>query len=392
MKNRKASQQKPSTGDMRKTEAPASNWATYLASTTAQNASSRGITYLDMLATPLTDVNSLSHLDPNTLALSIDNKTPSTSDWEIISSHFTKVQKLYVSTGVLEEWLDNNFPLHWPLDLLVLSGAATTEVTTPAILEGRIEHMVFYYCHNLQWQGLENWESLADVLPFVDVGETEEKWALKLENWTPRKFQNRMLKHYVQSRPQLEGKLMPTKTKTLEILGNNAISMFIGFCLECFPVAAGLESVTLSSGDNNDVGGWIDDAPEEVLFATFLMVLEKLKVSRLSVGERLLTSRDGLETPLLKNFLRFLPSKLEEFHFRGPVGLAQYVDEWVEALGDKKVLPALKKMSFVLDRTKDGEELDEKAQQDARLAAGKLRAAVATRGVLVQDFEDPWNF
>lgn len=391
MKNTQNIQPKTSKGGTTKSDSPPSNWATYLASTTAQNASSHSFTYLDMLANPLINVNSVSHLDPTSPVLYIDNNTPSNEDWQIIGSHFTKVQKLKVSTGVTEEWTDGNFPLHWPLDLLVLSGAATAAVTTPAIIEGRVEHLVSYQCHNLQWYGLENWESLEDMLPFVDVGETEEKWVLKLENWTPRKFQNRMLKHYVQSRPQLEGKLMPTKTKTLEIIGNNAISMFIGFCLQCFPVAAGLENVTLYSGDNNDVGGWTD-APEEVLFATFLLALEKLKVLRLSVGEGLLSSKDGLETPLLKNVLRFLPPKLEDFHFRGPARLAPFVEEWAESFKDEKVLPSLKKMSFVLGRTKDGEEVDEKAQEDARLASEKLRAAVATRGVVVADFQDPWDF
>ncbi|KAK3953732.1 hypothetical protein QBC32DRAFT_338028 [Pseudoneurospora amorphoporcata] len=70
----------------------------------------------------------------------------------------------------------------------------------------------------------------------------------------------------------------------------------------------------------------------------FLLSLEKLKVLRLSVGERLLSLENGLETPLLKMLWRFLPPKLEEFHFRGPVGLATYLEGWVEAIGDQKFL------------------------------------------------------
>ncbi|KAK3352046.1 hypothetical protein B0H65DRAFT_507352 [Neurospora tetraspora] len=276
-----------------------SELATHLASTTAQNASSRGIPHLDMLATPLVDVKSLFHLDPNSPILYIDNNTPCNEDWHIIGSHFAKVQKLHVSYG---------------------------------------------FCHNLKWYSLENWESLEDFLPFVDIGETEER-------------RNRMLKHYA----GVGRELNPTKTKTLEIIGDNAIIMFIGFCLQCFPAAAGLEKVTLQSADYNDMGEWAnDDAPEEVFFATFLLVLEKLKVLRLSVGERLLSSLDGLEVALLRMLWRFLPRKLEELHFRGPVGLAPFLEGWIEAFGDGKFLPSLKWMSL--------------------LECEKLREAAAARG------------
>ena len=392
MKNAKSSHDKTSKEDS-KTTSPPSNWATYLASTTAENASSRGITHLDMFATPVVDANSLSHLDPNSIILHLNNEIPTNEQWDILSSYFNKVQKLYVSTGPVENWNDGSFPLAWPLDVLVVAGPASAEVLTPAIIEGHIEHLAFYLCHNLKWYGLENWESLEDLLPFINIGETEEERVSALETWTPRRLQNRMLKHYVQARPELEGKLPPTKTRTLEIIGNNAIDMFIGFCLQCFPAAARLESVTLCSDDYGDVGDWAnEDAPEEVFFATFLLVLEKLKVLRLSVGKRLLSSDDGLKTPLLKMLWRFLPPKLEEFHFRGPVGLAPLLGEWIEAFGDDKFLPALRKMSFRLDRAKEGEEVDEKARDDARLACNKLREAAVARGIAVEEFEDSWEF
>ena len=395
MRNPKHSHNKTSKDVPKKSTSSPSNWATHLASTTAENASSRGITYLNLLATPVVAVNSLSHLDPDSTILYIDKLTPTNEQWDTLSSYFTKVQKLYVSSGPAEDWNDTSFPLAWPLDVLVVAGPASAEVLTPAIIEGRVEHLAFYLCHNLKWYGLENWESLEDLLPFVNIGEAEEKWVLRLNGWTPRKLQNGMLKQYLHARPELKGKLPPTKTKTFEIIGNNAIGMLVGFCLQCFPVAAGLESVTLRSNDYGGVGGWTngnEDAPEEVFFATFLLTMEKLKVLRLDVGERLLTSENGLEMPLLKNMWRFLPPKLEQLHFRGPVGMASHVEEWVEAFRDQKFLPELKRVSFVLDRAKDGEKVDMEALHQARDACEKLRDVLAARGVVVEEFPDSWEF
>ncbi|KAL2136944.1 hypothetical protein VTI74DRAFT_11126 [Chaetomium olivicolor] len=92
----------------------------------------------------------LADVDPKTEVLHIDADTLINGERDIVARHFTNVRFFKVTAGWCEDRDDANFRLNWPLEMLVITDAAGQLVTTPAILEGRIPYLVYYYAASMR--------------------------------------------------------------------------------------------------------------------------------------------------------------------------------------------------------------------------------------------------
>lgn len=88
-----------------------------------------------------------------TSTLHIKDDAPTASQFSLISSAFPNVKQLYIQTGIFERWNNDGFPSHstWPLELLVISDACGEVITAESVINGEIEHLVFYLTHNLKF-------------------------------------------------------------------------------------------------------------------------------------------------------------------------------------------------------------------------------------------------
>ncbi|MCJ1350872.1 MAG: hypothetical protein MMC33_000853 [Icmadophila ericetorum] len=110
--------------------------------------------------------------------LTVDNDTPSNSEWDLLGSHFTSVKDLHIDAGWNEKWNDEKLPLHWPLDRLVISSSIADVCRSPWIQEGRVRHLVLALTSGLGFEGptVEELQQAHD-----EKIKSEEKKAQKLE-------------------------------------------------------------------------------------------------------------------------------------------------------------------------------------------------------------------
>ncbi|KAK3326830.1 hypothetical protein B0H66DRAFT_551774 [Apodospora peruviana] len=354
------------------------------------------ITIIDLTSSDSLETQ-LSTADKHAKNLHLTGDAPTAEQWSALGAHFASVQNLHVQTGYREHWNDVNFPLNWPLELLVISDACGEVVWTPAVAEGRVPHVVFY---------------LTSGLRFDDGWDAEDKEG---DEWLVNKKSGKPFWRSSSGGVQ-------SATKKLEIIENDAIETLVRLAVAHPHVVMGLESLTLRTLDGCDMMALPDD-----ILTKMLPHLTNLKSLKLSVAHYILfpSRRDGeavdeeeiidleaeearwheAEAPL--SIHQALPPNLEELEFQGPVSLTPFLGEWVSAFKRADFLPKLRKVAFVLDHPggegggfvlgdeeeddDDGDVVPEKDLAAAKAAVKKLLDVLAARGVEVRDeISDPW--
>ncbi|KAL2021849.1 hypothetical protein VTK56DRAFT_6623 [Thermocarpiscus australiensis] len=357
----------------------------------------------------------LAQINPKTEILHIAGDTPSNDEWVQLGRHLTNLRALKVETGWDECWVDHNFPLTWPLKLLVIASACGERISTPAVLEGRIEHLVLLLTCGLRFEGPRTSELMKNAEPISTIPREKAPWAAKIENamsqatgeqpaeikvysvlhewmkWLDNKYGGKKTQFW----SGCEG-VPPSRMKKLEIVGNDAITMLSYMALARFHLLTGLESLTIHSTFGNDM----KVVPPANYFLVYLQVLLNLKELRLTLGSETVSRLFKRAAAGTQAFLHeCLPPNLETLYFRGPVTTASQLDHFTAALADNNFLPLLKHISIVLDlpdmessETK-GSKLKEAPLEELKTAkrtCRRLLNAAARRGVIVEDYHDPW--
>ncbi|KAH8888097.1 hypothetical protein GQ53DRAFT_749364 [Thozetella sp. PMI_491] len=318
-------------------------------------------------------------LDRDAVVLEIDGDTPTDEEWRALEGHFRCVRKLNVNSGFEERWIDESFPLTWPLELLVVSSATAELVTTPAIVEGRVEHLVLELTCGLTFEA----SSTADLVT--------------LSNHLEEQGEDETIGEELDEILRIAPNKPTSRLKTLEILENDAIETFARLTFAHPNIVLGLEHLNLRSTMGFDMTALARDLP--------LMILPRmknLKCLKLSMGNSWRGTEKneqdggeaGGEKDLLASLHKRLPRNLETFHFRGPTALAQGLEGWVSAFKDLNFLPSLKGMSFVLDLGADTSSPDEVREEDleaARAACRNLLDVASARGIEVLQFNETWG-
>lgn len=180
--------------------------------------------------------------------------------------------------------------------------------------------------------------------------------------------------------------------KRLDILGNDALEMLSYKALAKFHLLAALESLTLHSTYGNDLSNVPADLP-----GTFFLGLVGLKKLQITLGATTVASlrKASHGQPFLHTHL---PPNLEVLYFRGPVSMVPDLDVFAAAFADHTFLPALQRISLVLDLPEKGrygkmkDEVPLVQLNRAKEACTKLlQAAVDARSALVKEFQEPWS-
>ena len=376
----------------------------------------------------------MARIDPKTEVLHLMGAVPTNDQWEALGQHFTNVRFLQVESGWEEDWVDAEFPLHWPLELLMIVDAGGERVTTPAILEGRIKHLVLFYTCGLRFEGpvIDDLMKDAELLKFIprqkttpDAAESENPGAADAAHATNGAPQPQVEEPATTAPPELkdtepdglkvysvphewhkwiydkyakqdlvlslepkEGD-PPSAMESLQILGNDALQMFSYMALANFHLLYSLSSLTLDSPSSNDLTHIPPNIP---LIA--LPELQRLKHLKLTLGSPVYATL--LEIFDNEPFLHaVLPPNIETLHLRGSVAMAPHLDAFAAAFEHAEFLPNLKRICLVLDRPDKDSESQKEASLEELRAAHKackkvLNAASAARGAVVEEWTEPW--
>ena len=356
----------------------------------------------------------MAEIDRDTDVLHITGDVPTNDQWEALEQHFTKVRFLKVATGWDEEWIDAKFPLNWPLELLIIADATSERITTPAILEGRINHLVFLFACGLRFEGPSVKDLIKDAKPLdilprpnksdaesqaegvtpkeadaaaQSVKEPEVPDGIKLysvdhewSKWIHNKYEGKEIVF-----PIDHGEDPPSAMKTLDILGNDALQMLTYIALAKFHLLASLKNLTIYSSDN-------DLSIVPALFVQFFAGLVQLKHFKITLtGAAYTRVLEETGEPFLH---AILPPTLETLHLRGPVSAAPHLDELVAAFADPKFLPNLKRISVLLDMPDTESEYPNEASLEqlraAHEACKKVLDVAVGRGAVAEAFKEPW--
>jgi hypothetical protein len=352
----------------------------------------------------------LAAVDPKTETLHITGAVPNNDQWEALGRHFTNVRFLKVGAGWDEDWIDDKFPLNWPLELLLVSDAGGERVTTPAIMEGRIKNLVLFYACELRFEGPVTEELMkgAEQLHFIPHkkatpdAQFEQQGATTQESsgtepagakvfsdphevnkWVYNKYAGRSI---VLDPHRKVGP--PSAMTSLQILGNDAFQMLTFMAVAKFHLIASIKQLALDSRGGEDLVHF----PPGLFLAVLpgLAELEHLKITFGSAAyATLLEGAEG--QPFLH---AALPANIETLHFRGPVSMVPHLDAFAAAFASNDFLPNLRRISFVLDQPdKSSDSPDEPSLDQLREAHARCREvldAAAARGVLVDEFREPW--
>lgn len=356
----------------------------------------------------------MTSIDSKTDILRITGDMPSNDEWEALSKRFDNIRFLKLAAGWDEAWVDDKFPLNWPLELLLVTDAGAELITTPAIMEGRIKHLVLLFTAGLRFEGPTTKELMknADVLGVIPRkkapdaeqpqagGEPSEAAAPESEEkpdgikvysvphewhkWVYDKYANKPITFNPDPFPRTP----PSAMKHLSILGNDALQMLTGMALAKLHLLTPLDSLTLYSTSKNDM---VHFPPGFFLFV--LPNLPNLKTLKLTLGSPMYAAL--LEAAGSLPFLHVvLPPNIETLQFRGPVSMVPQLDEFAADLGNEKFLPRLRRISLVLDLPDEGSECAKEPSLEelraAHGACGKLLDVAAKRGVEVEEFREPW--
>lgn len=373
--------------------------------------------------------------------LKIDEDTPSNTEWSLLGSHFTGIKNLEMNSGFNENLNDENMPLHWPLERLLINSAGAEVFRSPFVLQGRVKHLILLLTCGLRFEGPTTAELYRANKEALARGEKERQY-VTLHEGTPkeRKIELTFLPDLVlqymkekytkpdgdlevnedrvsmspsephpkeksesasasinqQVKPQPE-EVTPDLTK-LEILENDAIDTFSRMTLALPHVIEHVSTVNIRSTHNLDF-----HFTTEEMFSEIVPQLTELKTLVLSVGE--VFENDSFLPELYKQF----PPNISTLRFRGPISLArsdQWTD-WMTSFASTDFLPNLKRLSFVLDlhyETPNGSEsgksscftrrklakAPDEMLREGQEACKRLYTAVGQREVIVEPFHDEW--
>jgi hypothetical protein len=356
-------------------------------------------------------------IDSKTEILHITEDVPSNDQWEALGKHFDNVRFLKVAAGWDESWIDDKFPLNWPLELLVITDAVGERITTPAIMEGRVKHLVLLFTSGLRFEGPTTKELMkdAEVLHVIPrkpkAPDTEQSQAegelseaaaepegkpegIKVysvpHEWHKWVYDNYAHKTEILLSLEPPQDTPPSAMKHLSILGNDALEMLTGIGLAKYYLLTSLDSLSLYSTSKNDL---MHIPPN--FFLAFFPGLTNLKTLKLTLGSSMYAALLEAAGTSTQPFLHaYLPPNIETLHFRGPVSMVPHLDEFVGAFGSEDFLPRLKRISFVLDFPDEGLDSPKEPSLDglraAHAACRKVLDAAAKRGVVVEGFREPW--
>lgn len=359
-------------------------------------------------------------------SLAIEEETPSDADWALLGSHFTSIKDLTLSSGFNEHLNDNNIPLHWPLERLVLGSACGELSRTPWIREARLRHLRLKFTMGLRFGGPANDELTKAYDERVARGEEEEYKTSNgmriviLPDLVKKWFEERYAQENKQdkqdeggsSQEPSEGELS-SNIETLEIIENDVHDVLLRLCLSLPRVFSTLKTLNLRATNGCDFhyGG------EDVLHQ-LLPQLDTLKTLTLTLGS------EYSDPAYLTRLYRHLPPNLETLRFRGAARLAKSDawPEWVRAFQDPGFLPRLRRLSFLLDlgqkvdpfiasarkkqmesetgdsvqqreSEKPAEEKHDVSTEDLRLAkraCEQIWKAAGERGIVVEPFSEDY--
>ncbi len=347
----------------------------------------------------------LAQVDSKAEILHLVGAVPSNDQWEDLGRHFTNLRFLNIGTGWNEDWNDGKFPLNWPLELLLISDSGGERVTTPAIMEGRITHLILFYACEMRFDGPVTKELMKDAeqlhfIPHKRKAPDSEAETPKPEGEkptgvqvfsVPHEFHRWVYDNYAGQNIVLstdDKSDPPSAMKSLQILGNDALQMFTFMALAKFRLVGSLESLALDSQGKTDL---LHLPPG--LFLAVLPGLLGLEHFKLTLGSHvyaaLLDAAEG--QPFLH---AALPANIETLHFRGPVSMVPHLDEFAAAFGSDDFLPRLRLISFVLDQSDRSSisptEPSLEQLRAAHVACKKVWDAAAERGIGVEEFREPW--
>ncbi|KAL3472457.1 hypothetical protein BJX99DRAFT_235392 [Aspergillus californicus] len=343
-------------------------------------------------------LSQLKNIPKETSILTIEEDTPSNSEWDILGNHFTSVRDLTVKTGFNEELNDKTMPLHWPLDSLRITDACGEVIKSPHILQGKLQHLTLFFTCGLRFEGPTSAELSRAHHEAVDRGDAEVESIgdskIKVvylpdlaQKWVMAKYD------YDKGVPQPEPENRPVegqeiRLKTVEIIYNDALDTFQRMCMGIPHVADQLTSLTLYSVSNDF------SFIEEECFGQLLRALANLQTLNLTVGEVF------EEEASLPGLYTSFPPNLTTLNFRGPISLCQSErwEEWITAFGSKDFLPKLENLAFVLDLHHEYSEYGQKNLVDApeedlqraRGACNRLYEAARGRGISIQPLHDKY--
>ncbi|KAK4104435.1 hypothetical protein N658DRAFT_418830 [Parathielavia hyrcaniae] len=329
-------------------------------------------------------------VDPHTEILHIVGDTPTNAEWEILAHHFTNVRFLKVATGWDEAWNDDKFPLNWPLEQLVIADAVAERITTPAIMEGRIQRLVLLFTAALRFEGPDSKELMKNAEQLDMPGPDSQ--GVKVYS-LPYEWHKWFYNHYKGKQPTFSpdpGSSPPSAMRHLQILGNDALQMLSYMALAKFHLLASLSSLTIFSPGSHDMQHIAPHTPP-----LFLSLLHNLKSLKLTLGSAMYATL--LDQQQQQAFLHvFLPPDLETLHFRGPVTMAAHLDEFAAAFAQHDTfLPRLRRISVVLDLPDKASDSPREASLEQLRVAHRacrrlLDAAVRERGAVAEGFAEPW--
>jgi hypothetical protein len=320
-------------------------------------------------------------IDSTTEILHITGDVPSNDQWEALGKHFDNVRFLKVAAGWDESWIDDKFPLNWPLELLVVADACGERITTPAIMQGRIKHLVLLLTAGLRFDGPVTKDLMKDAEQHpqangIKVQSVPAEW----DKWFHRMGG-------ISLSPQVPQGSPPSAMKHLSIIGNDALEVLAGIGMAKFYLLASLDSLTLYSASENDML----HLPANSCLAV-LPRLTNLTTLKLTLGSPMyacLVGEGGNQ-----HFLpTFFPPNIQTLHFRGPVSMVPRLDQFAAAFAYERFLPQLKRISLVLDLQDESSESPSPSPEvltAAHAACRKVLDAAAKRGVVVDEFRDPW--
>lgn len=65
-------------------------------------------------------------------------------EWDLLQTHFSKIQNLELYSGFNEEFNDRKLPSHWPLQRLLVADATGEVFQSPGVRQGRIGHLALF--------------------------------------------------------------------------------------------------------------------------------------------------------------------------------------------------------------------------------------------------------
>lgn len=314
----------------------------------------------------------LASIPPASTSLTINEDTPSDTEWDILRGHFTSVNDLELDAGFNED-LNNNIPLDWPLERLSIGSSCGKRISTPWIIEGKIKHLRLHYTCGLRFEGPTSGELMRAHRERIKRGEAKEdkvghitiidmpsiayQWMYDkygkdgnegqaqqkeetsdgANNSTGPATEEARVQDKAIGQPHAQ---IQTKLETLEIIENDAHDTLLRMALGCGNVLDKIKTLYFRATNGCDL-----HYPSSNVLDQFLPGLSELR------SLTLVLANEYEDPKILTELYRHLPLNVETLHFRGPANLAKSDDwpAWVKAFGNPDFHPKLKRLSFVLD-------------------------------------------